>query len=165
MYAIIYESNTGHTETYARILGEKVNAAVYSLHGAKRTLAKGEKVFFMGWVCADTIKGYQAAQKRFDLCGVCAVGMTPAPKADLAALNKKNEIGATPFFYLQGGMDPVKLNGIYKKMISLLTSSLEKADKNGSLSPEKQLQLSTLKEGCCCNDKEDMETIVTWWSK
>lgn len=165
MNVIIFESNAGHTENYARMLGESVNASVYSLQGAKRELNKGEKAFFMGWLCADSIKGYKKAKKRFDLCGVCAVGMTPTDKINLASLKKQNEIQDEPLFYLQGGMDPAKLTGIYKKMIGMVVSSLEKSEKNGTISEGDALRLPAMKSGYCCDDQEDLQHIINWWNE
>lgn len=163
MAIIVFESNAGHTENYARMLGEIVNVPVFSSKHAKRALQKGEDVFFMGWLCAETIKGYKKAEKSFHLCGVCAVGMTPQDLIDIDQLRRRNEINGKPIFYLQGGIDLDKLSGIYKKMMSAATSSLQKAEAKGTLSEKDAQVMAQMKEGGSCMSKENLQCIVDWW--
>lgn len=163
MAVIVFESNARHTENYGRMLGEIVHVPVFSMKDAKRALAKGEDVFFMGWLCAETIKGYKKAEKLFHLRGVCAVGMTPPDMIDLDQLRRRNEINDKPIFYLQGGIDLDKLSGIYKKMMSAAISSLQKAEAKGTLSEKDAQVMAQMKEGSSCMSKENLQCIVDWW--
>jgi hypothetical protein len=163
MAVIVFESNAGHTENYARMLGEIVHVPVFSYKHAKRALQKGEEVFFMGWLCAETIKGYKKAQKLFHLSGVCAVGMTPEDMIDLDRLRKQNEMNGEPVFYLQGGIEMDKLSGIYKKMISVMSSFLQKEEANGTISEKDAEMVSLIKNSTPCMRKENLHCIVDWW--
>ena len=163
MAVIVFESNAGHTENYARMLGEIVNVPVFSNKHAKRVLEKNEEVFFMGWLCAETVKGYKKAEKAYNLCGVCAVGMTPPDMINIERLKKHNEIDGKPVFYLQGGFELDKLTGVYKKMMSAMTSSLQKSEAKGTLSDKDSQMAALMKEGGSCVKKDNLQSIADWW--
>ena len=59
MNYIVYTSNCGHTAEYARILGKKTDLKVYSLNEAVKTLDRGDKIIYLGWLFANSIKGYK----------------------------------------------------------------------------------------------------------
>ena len=59
MDAIVYTSNTGFTEKYAKLLGGKLFLPVYSLEEAKGKLAAGAEIIYLGWLMAGTVKGYR----------------------------------------------------------------------------------------------------------
>ena len=74
MKAIIYTSNTGSTERYARLL-EQTGLPAYSLTEAKEAVPAGEDVLYLGWIMAGSVKGYGAAAKRYRVRALCGVGM------------------------------------------------------------------------------------------
>lgn len=120
MKAIVYTSNTGHTERYAKILGEKTGLSVYSLCEAKKMLDKGSDIIYLGWLFVSNIKGYKKASKRFNVS--CAVGVglcdTGTATDDVRRANAIPE--EVPIFTMQGGMDKTKLRGINAFMIKML---------------------------------------------
>ena len=119
MKAIVYISNTGHTASYAKLLGEKTGLPVYSLDEAK-ALEKQTQIIYLGWLFASSIKGYKQAAKKFKIAAVLAVGLCDTGTA-LEQTRKANSIPeSTPLFTVQGGMDKAKLRGINKFMISML---------------------------------------------
>ena len=128
MHAIVYTSNTGHTAAYARLLGEKTGLPVYE--AGDKTLAKGTPVLYLGWLFANTVKGYKKAAKRFRVEAVCAVGLCDTGTA-IPDVRKANGMpDSLPLFTLQGGMDKTKLRGINKFMIKMLTKAIgSKQDK------------------------------------
>ena len=83
--AIVYTSNTGSTERYAKLLGHETDLSVYSLEEAKKTLKSGAQIIYLGWIMAGGIQGYVDAARRFEIPMVCAVGMEPAGKQQPAA--------------------------------------------------------------------------------
>lgn len=123
--AIVYTSNTGYTEAYARLLSAKTGLGAYRLEDSA-SLSKGAPVIYMGWIMANHIKGYRKAAKRFDILAVCAVGLcdTGALISEVRRAEKLPE--KLPLFTLQGGMDHSKLRGIYKFMIDMLIKMLSK---------------------------------------
>ena len=75
MEAIVYTSNTGSTEHYAKLLGHELNVPVYSTEEAKNKLPVGTGIIYLGWIRAGKIQGYGLAGKKYKICAVCAVGM------------------------------------------------------------------------------------------
>ena len=64
MNAIIYTTNTGSTESYAKLLAQKTGLPVYSLADAKDAVPEGAEVIYLGWISASAVKGYAKAAKR-----------------------------------------------------------------------------------------------------
>ena len=78
MNAIIYTTNTGSTERYAKLLAQKTGRTAYSLAEAKKRVFAGAEVIYLGWIMAGSVKGYADAAKRYRVRAVCAVGMGQA---------------------------------------------------------------------------------------
>ena len=64
MNAIIYTTNTGSTERYARLLAQKTGLPAYSLAEAKKQVFAGAEVVYLGWIMAGSVKGYAEAAQR-----------------------------------------------------------------------------------------------------
>lgn len=122
--AICYTSNTGFTEKYAKMIGDKTGLPVYSLKEAKAKLEKGAPIVYLGWLFANSVSGYKKAAKRFKVCAVCGVGLCDTG-ALIEEVRKATSLpGNVPLFTMQGGMDKSKLRGIKKMLINMLTKGL-----------------------------------------
>ena len=116
--AIVYTSNTGNTEQYARMLAARTGLPVYSAKDAETALSQGASVIFMGWIRASVIVGYREAAARYAIACVLAVGMGE-PGGQLPELRKKNGLAESlPLFTMQGGLFPSKLRGMNAFMIN-----------------------------------------------
>lgn len=73
MKAIIYTSNTGGTERYARLLAEQTGLPAYSLTEAKEAVPAGEDVLYLGWIMAGSVKGYGGRGERVGIDQLSAV--------------------------------------------------------------------------------------------
>ena len=123
--AVVYTSNTGSTEQYARLLGQETGLPVCSLTEARKTLSAGTQILYLGWVMAGSIQGYADAARLFKIPMVCAVGMEPDAKQQ--ELREKNGIPQDAALYaLQGGYSPDRLRGIQKLMMRMITGSMAK---------------------------------------
>ena len=123
--AIVYTSNTGSTEQYARLLGQETGLPVLSLPEAKKALSTGTQILYLGWVMAGAIQGYADAARCYRIPMVCAVGMEPAGKEQ--ELREKNGIPQDAALYpLQGGYLPDRLRGVQKLMMRMITGSMAK---------------------------------------
>lgn len=162
MKAIIYTSNTGHTAKYARILGEKTGLPVYELTEAEGIISKGTPVIYLGWLFANSVKGYKEAAKLFNVVAVCAVGLCDTGTAidDVRKVNAMPE--DLPLFTMQGGMDKTKLRGINKFMISMLTKSME-SKKDKTADDERMVHL--LKNDRDYVSEENTATFIEWYQK
>jgi hypothetical protein len=164
MEAIIYTSNTGYTEQYALILGEQTGLPVYTLKSAKGTVPAGAEVIYLGWLMASGIKGYKKAEKKYRVCAVCAVGMSPDGSQRKEIL-KRTGITNTPLFVLQGGFDIGKLHGIYKLMMKAMISGVGKklANKPNRTPAEEDL-LDLMQNGGNRVSKEKLAPVFAWYN-
>ena len=128
MKAIVYESNTGFTERYAKTLSEKTGIPAYTLKEAKKAVPKDSEIVFLGWVFANKIQGYDKAKKQWKIEALAAVGMNPPSDKNTEIVKDANK-PECPMFYLPGGLDNSKLGGMHKMMLSMVRKSLEKENK------------------------------------
>ncbi len=99
--AIVYSSQTGSCERYAKELSRALHLPCEELHKAQ-VRADG-KVIYIGWLLAGKVVGCAQAFKRFDVAAVVGVGMGPATRVLTAQSREKNGIPAhIPYFLLQG---------------------------------------------------------------
>ena len=64
MRAIVYTSNTGSTEKYAKMLSHQICVPSYSMEEAKTKVKPGAEIIYMGWIMAGKIKGYPEAARK-----------------------------------------------------------------------------------------------------
>ena len=162
MKAIVYISNTGHTKKYAELIGEKTGLPVYELSEAKKALTAKDEIVYLGWLFANSIKGYKKAARRYSIKAVCAVGLCDTGTA-ISEVRKRNGIPeALSLFTMQGGMDKTKLRGINKFMIKMLTSALT-SKKSRTEDEERMLYLLKNDKDYVC--EENAASFFEWFSK
>ena len=160
---IVYTSNTGYTEKYAKLLGEQLELPAFSAEQAD-SLPEGTEVLYLGWLMAGVVKGYKKAAQRFSVAAVCGVGMGPAGSQD-SDVRKNNAIPQeVPVFTLQGGFDRTKLHGIYRfmmgVMIKVMGSSLRKKENR---TPEKDAMLEMVTNGGDFVDVRQLDGVIAWY--
>lgn len=165
MNAIIYTTNTGSTEHYAKLLAQKTGLPVYSLAEAKKRVFAGAEIIYLGWIMAGSVKGYANAAKRYHIRAVCAVGMgQTGTQAD--SVRKKSAVPADiPLFTLQGNFDVKKLHGIYRPMMEIMVKTAgkglaEKSDRT----PEEDDMLDMMLHGGERVKEENLSTVLDWYS-
>ena len=160
--AIVFTSNTGHTEQYARLLGSRIGLRVFSLREAEKSLNAGTPIVYLGWIHASHVKGYADAAKRFRVCAVCGVGLCDTGTL-LAEVRKATAIPAqTPLFTLQGGLDRSRLKGMNKLMISMLTKGLASQKQRTAQEERMPTLLQTDTNYVCA---ENLNGIQRWFEK
>ena len=105
MDAIVYVSNTGFTQKYARLLSEETGLPFYELTVAKKQLAKKSNIVFLGWIMGGKISGLKKASRRYNVRCIAGVGMDIPKNESSDYLKKKNHIKNIPTYYLQGGFN------------------------------------------------------------
>lgn len=164
MEAIVYTSRTGSTQRYARLLSQEMHLPAYALTDAKRTLAPGRGVLYLGWIKAGRIEGYGAARRRFALRGVCAVGMSPTGTQTLQ-IRRTNRIPAQiPLFTLQGGFDPDALRGLSRLVMGLIRKAAQRDAAQGKAQTKEAAEmLALLLEGGDRVSRENLEAVLDWY--
>lgn len=162
MEAIVYTSNTGHTAKYAQMLGAKTGLPVYDFRQAAKKLPKDTKILYLGWLFANSIKGYKKAAKSYRIRAICAVGLCDTGTA-IPAVRKANTIcEETPLFTVQGGMDKSKLRGIHSFMIRMLTKGIASQKER---TPEEDRMLALLTQDRDYVSEENLAAFMEWFSK
>ena len=127
MIKIIYESKTGHTLEYAKILSQKLHLPYYSIKEAKNKVNENDKIVFLSWICASKIKEKDKIDKKYNVLCYGAVGAYPYSDKYLKELKINNKIDK-PFFYLRGGVDYSKLNLPKKILVKLVGITMKNKD-------------------------------------
>lgn len=163
--AIVYTSNTGNTEKYARMVSARTGLPVYSAKDAETALAQGASVLYMGWIRASVIVGYQEAAARYAIACVCAVGMGETG-GQIRELRRKNRLGDNlPLFTLQGGLLFQKLRGMNAFMINFSRKKAAKILKAEKKRTEAQnAMLIMLTRGGSFVQEKHLAGLLDWLS-
>ncbi len=165
MDAIIYTSNTGYTQQYARLLGEATGLPVHPLSDAAASVKPGAEIIYLGWLMAGSVKGYQKAARRYHIRAVCCVGMAEGNSQE-AGIRKRYHILEIPVFVLQGGFDITKLHGIYRFMMNTMVKTVGKAlAKKPDKTQEEADMLDMMYHGGNRVSMENLEPILQWWKE
>lgn len=160
--AILYTSNTGSTERYAKMLGEKTALPVYKLDDSP--VPMGAEIIYLGWVMASGIIGYEKASGKYNVKAICGVCMG-ATGSQITELQKKNTVPeGVPVFSLQGGFDVKKLHGIYRFMMNVMSKTVGKklANKADRTLDEDDM-LDILLHGGDRVSIENLKAVLDWY--
>ena len=118
----------------------------------------------MGPLMAGHIEGVDQAVKRYQVRGVCGVGLSPSGRQVLETISRANYVPNAPIFYLQGGWAPKKVSWLKRRMVGMATKSLRESlqDKGSRRTPEEQAQLDLLVKGGSRVAFERLEAIRDW---
>ena len=164
MDAIIYTTNTGSTGQYAKQLAQETGLPAYSLAEAKKRVFAGAEVVYLGWIMAGSVKGCAGAEKRYQVCAVCGVGMGQTG-TQTDSVRKKSEIPANiPLFTLQGNFNVKKLHGIYRFMMEIMVKTVGKglAEKSDRTPEENDMQDMMFRSGERVK-AENLSAILDWY--
>lgn len=165
MNAIIYTTNTGSTESYAKLLAQKTGLPAYSLAEAKKRVLAGAEVIYLDWIMAGSVKDYAEAAKRYQVRAVCGVGMGQAG-TQTDSVRKKSAIPAgILLFTLQGNFDVKKLHGVYRLMMEIMVKTAgkglaEKSDRT----PEEDDMLDMMLHGGERVKAENLSAVLDWYN-
>lgn len=123
MKAIVYKSNTGHTLKYAKMLSEDLNIPYYTIKEARKFLDYNDEIIFLGWIFATKIQGLNKVKKYKIKC-IGAVGAYPYDLNYIEELKRSNKINN--LFYLRGGIDYSKLEGVKRKILNFVGNAMAK---------------------------------------
>ena len=158
---IVYSSNTGFTQQYAKLLGRALDMPSYELGSVPKCHA-GAQVIYLGWLFAGSIVGYKKCARKYDIKAVAGVGMSP-PADELAeGLRSTMKIPSNvPVFYLQGGFDIERLKGPMKLIMKIKCRSIaERLLAKGELSAAEQATLDMCSGPASAVDEINLAEIV-----
>ena len=156
MDAIIYTTNTGSAERYAKLLAQETGLPAYSLADAKDAVP---------WISAGAIKGYAKAAKRYHIRAVCAVGMGQTG-TQAESVRKKTAVPVNiPLFTLQGNFNVKKLHGIYRPMMEIMVKTAGKSlAAKKDRTPEEDDMLDMMLHGGERVRIENLSAVLDWYN-
>ena len=164
--AVVYTSETGHSQEYAALLGNKTGLPVYEGREAAGALPEGTEILYIGWLMAGKIVGFKKADKRFTVCAVCAVGMSGSD-SQLDDIKKVNKLAPSlSVFYLQGGFELDKLHGLYRFMMKAMKKTVGKSlAQKETRTPEEEDMLDLLVNGGNRVSEENLSAVTDWLNR
>ena len=166
MEAIIYTTNTGSAEQYAKMLAEQTGLPVFSMEEAKSEVEAGSEIIYLGWIMAAQVKGYKTAAKKYKIRAVCAVGMEKTGTRT-EEIRKKTFVPAeVPLFTLQGNFNVKKLHGFYRLMMSMMIKMVTKqlVAKTDRTQRENEM-LEIMLQGGENVRKENLAEVLDWYKR
>ena len=166
MEAIIYTTNTGSAEQYAKMLAEQTGLSVFSMEEAKSEVEEGSEIIYLGWIMAAQVKGYKTAAKKYKIRAVCAVGMEKTGTRT-EEIRKKTFVPAeVPLFTLQGNFNVKKLHGFYRLMMSMMVKMVTKqlvakTDRTQRENEMLEIMLHGGEKVCT----ENLGEVINWYKK
>ena len=166
MEAIIYTTNTGSAEQYAKMLAEQTGLPVFSMEEAKSEVEEGSEIIYLGWIMAAQVKGYKTAAKKYKIRAVCAVGMEKTGTRT-EEIRKKTFVPAeVPLLTLQGNFNVKKLHGFYRLMMSMMVKMVTKqlVAKTDRTQRENEM-LEIMLQGGENVRKENLAEVLDWYKR
>lgn len=165
--AVIYNSQTGFTERYARWIAEAVGAEAWTISAAKnRDLSAYDAIVFGGWACAGGISKLGWLKKRMGKWAgkkliVFCVGASPLENPDIDKALRQNfteqEWNAVQTFYCPGGLNYEKMPAASRVMMKLFVRTLRaKKEKTQT----EQAMANMLAESYDISDRKYIEPIL-----
>ena len=154
---IIYSTNAGSTERYAKMLSEKLSCPAVKINKAG-DIDKDEEVIFMSWLMSGTLQDYPKAKEMFsNIKAGCAVGLFTT-EDKLAEIKEKNSI-EEELFFLHGAFDLKNLTGMYKMMMGMAMKMI-KAKLKESDDPKANKMADMFEQGIDLVKAEDLDKVV-----
>lgn len=97
-------------------------------------------------------------KKRYQVIGVLGVGIAPEDRKIIEQIRKYNALDGVPFFYLEGEMDPKKMNGILRFFMETIVSRGKVDHSDVKLARKVLAENATIKP-------ERLQEIITWYQK
>ena len=172
---IVYKSNYGSTEVYAKWIAKKLVADVYESKEIKiDKLKEYDNIILGGGLYAGGILGSSIISKNFDTIKdkkiiVFTVGLsTTKDKEIFKPIIEKNFTlemrGSISFFHLRGGIDYKKLSLIHKAMMAMLKFMVSRK-KSEELTEDDKLMLKTYGDKVDFIDVNTAKEIVSYVEK
>lgn len=148
---IVYTSNTGFTERYARMLAQATGLPCFRLEESPR----GGSAVYLGWLMAGKVKGLDRAKKKHLVTGCCAVGL--GETGDVERLSAQLPGGEV--FYLQGGYAHEKQRGLNRLMMTVMIKAMGKKPPEDAAA---QRLLKAAREGADFVSMAQLEPVIAW---
>ena len=163
MRAIVYNSNTGFSERYAKMLSKATGVRSYSMEEARKELPKDAPILYVCWVMGNALPKVSQISRRFYIRAVAAVGLNQGPHAERAIRAQSGLPNSIPLFLLPGGLKLEKLNVYHRLLLKIVESKTAKQIKKALRPTDDSLVfLEQLRNGCDLVDEAYLEDLIDW---
>lgn len=161
---VVYESNTGFSERYAKMFAEKTGLECWSLYMARIKVPKHSDIIYFGNVENGEVAKLKKARKKYNILAVCPVGLSMSTDAVKESLRQKNNLtdNSPVMFYLQGGYDGEKNVGLGATFINLIIKDLESKEELDAVQAQ---MLNDLKNGADYVKEENLAPLLSWYDE
>ena len=164
MKAIVYTTNTGSTEHYAKLLAQETGLPAYSLAEAKKVIPSGTEIVYLGWITAGSVKGFANAAKLYRIRAVCAVGIGQTGTQTESVRKKAAVPAEIPLFTLQGNFNVKKLYGVYRLMTEIMVKAAGKSlAAKKDRTPAEDDMLDMMLHGGERVKAENLSAVLIWY--
>lgn len=127
---VVYESGTGFTAKYADWIAAKLSTSAKNIKRVtKNELEEADLVIFGGWIMGNNISGLNKIKSmNCKKLIVFAVGSSKNSDKLVDTIINQNNLGDTPFYYMEGGIKFEKLGFIKKMMLNMVKKSISKKE-------------------------------------
>ncbi len=161
---IVYSSNTGYTEQYAKLLGKAIDMPSYKL-GSVPECHKGAEVIYLGWLFAGQLVGYKKCARKYRVR--CAVGVGMSPPAPEMAAGLRAAIKApdsVAVFYVQGGFDINKLSLPMKLVMKVKCKEIAaRLAAKPEMTEAEALTYQMTQGGASAVSRENLAEVIAWY--
>lgn len=168
---IWYTSWTKHTEIYAEWLGKELKRTPVKAKEIQLSdLSNYDLIIYGGPIHSEEIVGFKRMRKiipylddqRFIVFGVGGVAESDHYNEQIISKNfTDEERERVNFFYLRGGFDPERLEGIHKLQVRYFKFRLNRKKRESLTEAEKNL-LHAFEHPDNYVEKENLETLVNY---
>ena len=163
MKAIVYNSNTGFSERYAKMLSKATGVRAYALEDAWKELPKDTPIVYVCWVMGNALPQVRKVSKTVYLRAIGAVGLNQGPHADAAIRTECGLPNSFPLFLLPGGLKLDRLNFAHRMLLKLVERQTDRTIQKALRPAEDSVQfLEQLRNGCDLVSEESLEPLVDW---
>jgi len=170
--AVVYKSNYGYTEKYAKWISEDLNADLFEVSKTNpQNLLNYKTIIYGGGLYASGINGVSIITKNIEKLSdkniiVYTVGLesTENPEKFAPLVDKnftKEQQMKIKIFHLRGGVDYKKLGIIHKAMMAMLKKMIEKKN-DGEYVGDSKLFLETYGSEVDFTDKATITPLVDY---
>ena len=164
---VIYKSNYGSTEQYAKWISTSLKADILNYSKVKKDIfSKYNTIIYGGGLYASGINGISIINKNFELIKdkniiIFTVGLSKTTNKELfePIINKNfhtDKIDKIQFFHLRGSINYKKLNLLHRTMMAMLHKTMLNKDET-TLSSDDKLMLKTYGKEI---DFSDVKTVL-----
>ena len=122
MILVTYKSKTGFTKKYAEWISEELSCEVKAVNEVKaEDMSAYDLIIHGGWIMGGMINGLDNVRNmKPKKLVVFGVGFSKKGENDESII-ETNNLGDTPFFYMEGGMNPKKMGFFSKLIVKMVT--------------------------------------------